>query len=57
MVYLGLLRIYLEFITVGLWFFRGGLGLFGVGSGIICDWFKVDFGFAYNLFKVRLGFV
>jgi hypothetical protein len=33
------------------------MGLFGVGLGIICDWFKVDFGFAYNLFKVRLGFV
>ena len=31
-------------------------GLFGVGLGI-CDWFQVDFGFAYNLFKVCLGFV
>ena len=33
------------------------MGLFGVwGLGFICDWFKVDFGFAFNLFKVRLGF-
>jgi hypothetical protein len=32
-------------------------GLFGVGLGMIWDWFKVDVGFAYNLFKVGLGFV
>ena len=44
-------RVYLRLVY-------GFLGVaFGVGLGIICDWFKVDIGFAYNLFKVRLGFV
>jgi hypothetical protein len=37
--------------------FTVALVLFGIGLGIICDWFKVDFGLAYYLFKVRLGFV
>ena len=39
---------------VSLWVAQG---LFGVGLGITCDWFQADFGFAYNFFKVRLGFI
>ena len=32
-------------------------GLFGVGLRITCDWFQADFGFANDVFKLRLGFM